>query len=66
MVIGSILSSARAMILSRIEFRLDVIKRVQEKLDSNEETGGPASLLYLIKSTDEINRLTRWKRVLGG
>jgi len=66
MVIGSIFSSARAMILSRINFRLDVIKRVQEKLDSNEETGGPASLLYLIKSTDEINRLTRWKQVLGG
>ena len=66
MFIGSIFSSVRAMVLSRINYRLDIIKRVQEKLDSNEETGGPASLLYLIKSTDEIDRLTRWKRVLGG
>jgi hypothetical protein len=54
------------MVLKRIEYRLDIIRRVQEKLDANEETGGPASLLYLIKSTDEIDRLTRWKRVLGG
>jgi hypothetical protein len=66
MPIGTILSSARAMVLSRIDYRLDIIRRVQEKLDANEETGGPASLLYLIKSSDEVSRLTRWKRVLGG